>query len=75
VAKAEIAAAQASSRQSPVVLNAMLHNVEVIAGASPYAATEDAARGILGRLGALLAFAAREDIQVVGLGSVPELFL
>jgi hypothetical protein len=59
--------------QRPVVLNAMLHNVEVIPGASPYAATATRADAILARLGALLDFARREAIRVVGLGDVPEL--
>jgi hypothetical protein len=57
-----------------VVLNAMFHNVEVIAGASPYAATDEAARAILGRVEALLAFALREDIRVVGLSDLAEMF-
>jgi hypothetical protein len=72
VARAEIKDARASSPDRPVVLNAMFHNVEVIPGASPYAATEAAARGILSRVGALLAFAARENIRVVGLADLPE---
>jgi hypothetical protein len=54
----------------PIVLNAMLHNVEVVAGVSPYAATEDAARVILGRVGALLDFAQRAGIPCVGLADV-----
>ena len=55
-----------------VVLNAMFHNVEVIAGASPYAATEDEAQRIVDRLEALLAWAQREGIPGVTLGEVPE---
>jgi hypothetical protein len=55
-----------------VVLNAMLHNVEVVAGASPYAATDSDAQRILGRLGALLDFARRADIAVIGLEDVPQ---
>ncbi len=76
IARAEIADARRrrSDEGRPVVLNAMFHNVEVIAGASPYAATDEAARKILGRVGALLAFAAREDIRVVGLGDLAGLF-
>ena len=49
------------------------HNVEIVPNLSPYAATEDQARAILDRLGALLAFARREAISVVGLGDVPEI--
>jgi hypothetical protein len=74
VAIEEITAARLANPRRPVVLNAMFHNVEVIAGASPYAATEAMARAILGRVSALLAFAARESIRVVGLGDVAELF-
>ena len=69
LARDEIAAAPSG----PVVLNAMLHNVEVVPGASPYAHDDLAARRILSRLEALLAFAAGADIAVVGLGQVPAL--
>ena len=68
IAKEEIAAGG-----PPVVLNAMLHNVEVVPRASPYAQTEPEARAILDRLSSLLAYAEREGIPVVGLGDVPEL--
>jgi hypothetical protein len=57
----------------PIVLNAMFHNVEVIAGASPYAATDREAHGILDRLGVLLAWARGEGIACVGLGDLPGL--
>jgi hypothetical protein len=56
----------------PVVLNAMFHNVEVVAGTSPYASTEDEARGIVDRVGALLEYCRAEGIACVGLGDVPE---
>ena len=75
VAKDEIKAARAAHPERPVVLNAMFHNVEIIAGASPYAQTEAAAEGIMDRLNALLSFARKEDIRVIGLADVPELFL
>jgi hypothetical protein len=75
VAKDEIKAARAAHPERPVVLNAMFHNVEIIAGASPYARTEAAAEGIMDRLNALLSFARKEDIRVIGLADVPELFL
>jgi hypothetical protein len=67
----EVEAAARENPGRPVILNAMFHNVEVFPGASPYAATEAAARRIFDRLGSLLAFAARENIPVVGLGDVP----
>ncbi len=73
VAEDEIADARRRSPGRPVVLNAMFHNVEVLPGASPYASNEAEAHAILARLGALLAFARREDIPVVGLGDVPEI--
>jgi len=73
VARDAIASARRAAPERPVILNAMFHNVEVVAGASPYAATDQAARGILGRLDALLAFAEREGIRGVGLSDVPGL--
>lgn len=73
VAEDEIAAARRAAPGRPVVLNAMFHNVEVVPGLSPYAATEDEANGILDRLRTLLAFAQREGIAVVGLADVPEI--
>ena len=56
----------------PVVLNAMFHNVEVVAGTSPYASTEEEARGIVDRVGALLEYCREEGIACVGLGDVPD---
>lgn len=73
VAEDEVASARRSAPGRPVILNAMFHNVEIVPGLSPYAATESEARGILNRLGALLAWAEREGIAVVGLGDVPEI--
>jgi hypothetical protein len=73
LAREEIADARAKAPARPVVLNAMLHNVEIVPGMSPYAQTEAEAEGILGRLRALLNFARAEGIRVVGLGDVPEL--
>jgi hypothetical protein len=55
----------------PVVLNAMLHNVEVVAGASPYARSDTQARAILERLGTLLSWAKSEQIAFIGLADVP----
>ena len=57
----------------PVVLNVMFHNVEVVAGASPYARDQGQADAILGRLADLLAFARSAGIRSVGLGDLPEL--
>jgi hypothetical protein len=75
IARAEIAAAARSDRShQPTVLNAMLHNVEVVANASPYARNDTAARAILARLDALLAFAQTENIPVVGLADIAEHF-
>jgi hypothetical protein len=57
----------------PVVLNVMFHNVEVVAGASPYARDRGQADAILRRLAALLAFARDAGVRSVGLGELPEL--
>jgi hypothetical protein len=73
LAEDEIADARRRAPSRPVILNAMFHNVEVVANASPYAATDDEANAIVKRLGALLDFARREAIAVVGLGDVPEI--
>lgn len=73
VAEDEVAEARRAAPGRPVVLNAMFHNVEVVPHLSPYASSEDEAQGILGRLDALLAWAVREGISVVGLGDVPEI--
>lgn len=73
VAEDEIAHARRAAPHRPVILNAMFHNVEVVPNLSPYAANEEDARGILDRVRALLAFAHREAISVVGLGDVPEI--
>jgi len=73
LAEDEIADARRTAPGRPVVLNAMLHNVEVVPETSPYAEDESGARAILDRLGALLSFAKRESIDVVGLGDVPEI--
>lgn len=73
VARAEIRDARRRRPDRPVVLNAMFHNVEVIPAASPYARTEAEAQAILGRLAALLDFAASERIRVVGLADIPGL--
>jgi len=73
VAEDEIAAARRAAPGRPVILNAMFHNVEIVPNLSPYADDEEGARGILDRLRALLAYAHREAIAVVGLGDVPEI--
>jgi hypothetical protein len=61
------------SSAAPPIWNVMFHNVEVVAGASPYARDEDEARAILDRLAALLAFARDAGARSVGLAEVPEL--
>ncbi len=73
VAREEIQEGHEAHPDRPVILNAMFHNVEVIPAGSPYAATEKEAKRILDRLGALLAFARREGIPVVGLGDIAEI--
>jgi len=73
IAREEIDDARRSRPGAPVVLNAMLHNVEVVAGASPYASSTAQADAIVNRLAVLLQFAAANDIRCVGLADVPEL--
>jgi hypothetical protein len=71
VARESIDRAARAGRET-IVLNAMFHNVEVVPGASPYAATERDAARILGRLTTLLGFARQEGIESIGLGDVPD---
>jgi len=54
----------------PVVLNVMFHNVEVVAGASPYARDAAQADAILGRLADLFAFTRDAGVRSVGLADV-----
>ena len=72
IAREAVDAATRAQQSAPVVLNAMFHNVEVVAGASPYAATDGQARRILDRLAYLLDFARREGVVGIGLADVPE---
>jgi hypothetical protein len=71
IARAAIDEAVRASPERPVVLNAMFHNVEVVAGTSPYAATDEAAKRILDRLRVLLQFARDQEIAVIRLADVP----
>ena len=75
-ARALIGLAREVGRESsaaPPIWNVMFHNVEVVAGASPYARDEEEARAILDRLAALLAFAREAGARSVGLADVPGL--
>lgn len=72
VALDEIKDTQRTRPGTTVVLNAMFHNVEVVAGASPYAATDERASSILGHLAGLLEFARAHGIACIGLADVPE---
>jgi hypothetical protein len=72
VARDELARVRGAGQ--PVVLNCMFHNVEIMAGLSPYAKNEAAADAILQRLAALLAFARVEGIAVVGLADIADVF-
>lgn len=73
LAEDEIAEARRTQPGRPVILNAMLHNNEIVPAASPYASSETEAKVILDRLRELLAYAHREQIAIVGLGDVPEI--
>ncbi len=71
VAEDEMAIARRRAPTQPVILHAMLRNVEVVPSASPDGGDEASAHGILDRLRALLAYARREAIAVIGLSEVP----
>ncbi len=73
VARETIEQAQRARPDIPVVLNAMLHNVEVVPGASPYAATDRDAWLIADRLAGLLEFARSEGIEFARLADVPQI--
>jgi hypothetical protein len=73
IARETLEAELTARPEEPVVLNAMFHNVEVVAGTSPYADTEGEAQRILDSLGALLEFARHENIPCVGLSDVAAL--
>jgi hypothetical protein len=62
-----------AERVAPPIWNVMFHNVEVVAGTSPYSATEDRAQAIVSRLAQLLGFARAAGARSVGLGDLPEL--
>lgn len=70
-ARDAIESARREGDRRAIVLNAMFHNVEIVAGASPYAATDRAATTLLSRLDALLSWARSEGVKAVGLGDVP----
>jgi hypothetical protein len=72
IARDAIADARRADPSRPVVLNAMFHNVEIVAGTSPYASTEAGARRILDRLRVLLEHARDEGITGIGLSDVPD---
>ncbi|APS00111.1 hypothetical protein [Pajaroellobacter abortibovis] len=58
----------------PIVLNAMFHNVEVVPGASPYAQNKREAKAVLRRLEELIRFASYQQIPMIGLTDVRELW-
>jgi hypothetical protein len=72
IARDAIAEARRARLERPVVLNAMFHNVEVVAGTSPYAATDAEAMRIVDHLRVLLQMARREGIAGIGLSDVPD---
>ena len=73
IAREEIEHARFSGR--PIVLNCMFHNVDVVAGTSPFAKNEAEADATIKRLAELLAFSQREGIRSLGLSDVLELFI
>jgi len=73
IARETVAAEREAHPERPVVLNAMFHNVEVVAGTSPYASTDAEAWAIVERVGSLLEYWRSEGLACVGLADVPEL--
>jgi hypothetical protein len=73
VARETIAHARRARPGAPVVLNAMFHNVEVVPGTSPYAATDAQARQIVDHLAALLDFARTERFAFASLSEIPQI--
>jgi hypothetical protein len=73
VAEDELAAARRTDAARPVILHAVMSGVEVVPGAGLRAANEEEARRPLDGLRALLTFARRAGIPVVGLADVPEI--
>src|SRR5581483_4419173 len=67
------ARAKEATRVAPPIWNVMFHNVEVVAGASPYSTTEERAQAIMRRLSQLLGFARAAGARSVGLADLPEL--
>lgn len=72
LAEAEIADARRAEPGRPVVLHAVLAAADVVPDGA--AGGEIRAHAVLASLGALLAFARREGVAVVGLSEVPEIF-
>jgi hypothetical protein len=70
VAEDEMATARRGAPAQPVILHAMLRNVDVLPSRSPSGGDEAAARSVLDSLRALLAYARREAIPVIGLSDV-----
>jgi hypothetical protein len=73
IARDAIEDAQRARPDAPVVLNAMFHNVEVVAGVSPYAADDAGARRIVDRLAGLLEFARGAGMEFARLSDVPQI--
>ena len=73
VAEDELAAARHAAPARPVILHATLANVDVVPSASPRGANEEEARCVLDGVRALLTFARRSAIDVIGLGDVPSI--
>jgi hypothetical protein len=73
VADEELTDARQTAAGRPVLLHATLANVDVVPRASPRGANEEEARCVLDGVRALLSFARRGGIEVIGLGDVPSI--
>lgn len=73
VAEDELTAARRGAPDRPVILHAVLDDVDVLPGAGARHSKEEGARGVLDGLRALLVFGRGAGIPVIGLADVPEI--
>ena len=73
VAEDELSSARHDAPARPVILHATLATVDVVPWASPRGASEEETRRVLDGVRALLTFARRHAIEVIGLGDVPSI--
>ena len=62
------------AEKNDVTLTMMFHSMEIMPGASPYAATEKDCQRILDKIEHVLAYAKDNDIRFSTLGEMPQYF-